>query len=80
VFSGRKKWYFLILFILISCLEVPSTLSLLCFVAIIAGTVVYALCISALKDVLLVLITEKEIPKIGDWVAISKQSRTSLTK
>ena len=80
MFSGRKKWYFLILFILISCLEVPSTLSLLCFVAIIAGTVVYALCISALKDVLLVLITEKEIPKIGDWVAISKQSRTSLTK
>ena len=58
----------------------PCTLSLLCFVAIISETVVYALCISALKDVLLVLITEKEIPKIGDFVAISKQSRTSLTK
>jgi len=36
------------------------------------GTVVHTLCISALKDVLLVLITEKEIPKTGDWVAISK--------
>jgi len=80
VLSVRKKLYFLILFIWISCLEVSSTLSLLCFVEIIPGTVVYALCISALKDVLLVLIPVKEIPKIGDCVAISRQSRTSLTK
>jgi hypothetical protein len=80
VFSVRNKLYFLILFIWISCLEMPSTLSLLCFVAVISETVVYALCITALKDVLLVLIAEKEIPKIGDSVMISKQSRTSLTK
>jgi hypothetical protein len=72
----RKKLYFLTLFIWMSYLEVPSTLSLLCFVTIISGTVVYALCISALKDVLLVLITEKEIPKNGDCVVISKQSRS----
>ena len=77
MFSVRNKVYFLILFIWISCLELPNTLSLLCFVAIISGPVVYTLCISALKGVLLVLITEKEIPKIGNCVAISKQSRTS---